>query len=200
MARYRDFAALTSLCVFCGSAAGTRPEHRAAAERLGGLMGREGVGLVYGGGHIGMMGALAEAALAAGSRVVGVIPEHLTRTERAFAEASQLIIVDSMHTRKRRMFDMADAFCVLPGGMGTMDEFFEMLTWKQLRLHNKPIVVVNSAGYWQPLLRLAESIMAEGFASPATARLFVAVDSVDQVLPTVRREMEAALAGKPELF
>lgn len=200
MARYRDVAALNSLCVFCGSAAGARPEHRAAAVRLGALMGQDGIQLVYGGGHIGMMGALAESALAAGSRVVGIIPEHLTRTERAFAEASQLIIVDSMHTRKRRMFDIADAFCVLPGGMGTMDEFFEMLTWKQLRLHNKPIVVVDNAGYWAPLLRLTDSIIGEGFATPGTAKLFVAVDSVDDVLPTARRELEAALAGKPELF
>jgi uncharacterized protein (TIGR00730 family) len=200
MAKYREPLRLKSMCVFCGSSAGVDPRHRAAAIQLGELLGAEGIQLVYGGGHIGLMGALAEAALAAGSRVVGVIPEHLTRTEQAFAAASQLIIVDTMHTRKRRMFDMADAFCVLPGGMGTMDEFFEILTWKQLRLHNKPIVVVNNAGYWTPLVRLAEAILAEGFASPATARLFSVVEQVEQVLPVAGGEMERALSGKPDLF
>lgn len=200
MARYRELPHLKSLCVFCGASAGSDPSHRAAAVRMGEILGRQGIQLVYGGGHIGMMGAVAESALAGGSRVVGIIPEHLTRTEKAFTEASQLIVVDSMHTRKRRMFDMADAFCVLPGGMGTMDEFFEILTWKQLRLHNKPIVVVNNAGYWDPLLRLADTIIASQFANRATARLFNAVDSVDEVLPTARRELEAVLAGKPELF
>lgn len=200
MAKYRELPGLKSLCVFCGASAGTDPAYRAAAERMGGLLGAEGIQLVYGGGHIGMMGALAEAALAAGSRVVGVIPEHLTRLEKAFDSASELIVVDSMHTRKRRMFDMADAFCVLPGGMGTMDEFFEVLTWKQLRLHNKPIIIVNSAGYWEPLIRLADSIVASGFASTATGRLYGIVDAVEDVLPAARREMEAVLSGKPDLF
>lgn len=200
MAKYRELPHLKSLCVFCGSSAGLDPSHRAAAVQLGTLLGREGLQLVYGGGHIGMMGALAESALAAGSRVVGIIPEHLTRTEQAFVQASQLIIVDTMHTRKRRMFDMADAFCVLPGGMGTMDEFFEILTWKQLRLHNKPIVIVDNAGYWTPLLRLTDSILANGFAGSATSTLFAVVDEVGQVLPTARREMEMVLSGKPDLF
>lgn len=195
----RELPELKSLCVFCGASTGNDPDHHDAAGRLGSLMGQEGIDLVYGGGHIGIMGTLAEAALAAGSRVVGVIPEHLTRMEKAFA-AAELIIVDNMHTRKRRMFDMADAFCVLPGGMGTMDEFFEILTWKQLRLHNKPIVVFNHKGYWDPLLRLAEAIIADGFASPATARLFAVVADVDEVVPAARREIEAVLAGKPELF
>lgn len=200
MAKYRKLPQLKSLCVFCGSSAGRDPSHHAAAVQLGAHLGREGLQLVYGGGHVGMMGALAESALAAGSRVVGIIPEHLTRTEQAFVQASQLIVVDTMHTRKRRMFDMADAFCVLPGGMGTMDEFFEILTWKQLRLHNKPIIIVNNAGYWTPLLRLTESILAGGFASPATAALFAVVEDVAEVLPAARREMEMVLSGKPELF
>lgn len=200
MSKYRKLPELKSLCVFCGSSAGADPAHRIAAERLGAILGAEGIGLVYGGGHIGLMGALAEAAVAAGGRVTGVIPEHLMRVEQPFLAATELIVVDSMHTRKRRMFEAADAFCVLPGGMGTMDEFFEILTWKQLRLHNKPIVIVNAAGYWRPLLALAESIIAQGFASRATARLFTPVETVEEVLPAARRELESVLAGKPELF
>ncbi len=197
MSKFRTLPELKSICVFCGSSPGADPAHREAAARLGQTLGREGVQLVYGGGHLGMMGALAEAALAAGSRVLGVIPEHLTRIEKAFLEISELVVVDTMHTRKHKMFDVSDAFCVLPGGMGTMDEFFEILTWKQLRLHNKPIVIVNNQGYWDPLIRLADSIVANGYASQATVKLFTVVDDV---LPTARRELEAVLTGKPELF
>lgn len=200
MSEYRTLPELKSLCVFCGSSAGTDPAHRGAAVRLGQALGSEGIALVYGGGHLGMMGALAEAALAAGSRVVGVIPEHLTRVEKAFLEISELIVVDSMHTRKRRMVEAADAFCVLPGGMGTMDEFFEILTWKQLRLHNKPIVILNHKGYWDPLVTLMDSIIAAGYASQATAKLFNVVDDVEAILPTARREVEAVVAGKSDLF
>lgn len=200
MSEYRLPPELKSICVFCGSSPGSDPAHREAATRLGQTLGREGIQLVYGGGHLGMMGALAEAALASGSRVVGIIPEHLTRVEKAFLEISELVVVDCMHTRKRRMFDASDAFCVLPGGMGTMDEFFEILTWKQLRLHNKPILIVNNGGYWNPLIQLADSIVGNGFASQATAKLFTVVDTVDDVLPTARHELESVLAGKPELF
>jgi uncharacterized protein (TIGR00730 family) len=200
MSKYRALPELTSICVFCGSSPGSDPAHREAAARLGRTLGREGIKLVYGGGHLGMMGALAEAALAAGSQVLGIIPDHLTRVEKAFLDISELVVVDTMHTRKRKMFDASDAFCVLPGGMGTMDEFFEVLTWKQLRLHNKPLVIVNSKGYWEPLIRLAESIIGNGYASEATAKLFTVVDTVDEVLPAARRELESVLAGKPELF
>lgn len=193
-------ARLGSLCIFCGSSSGTNPRHREAARRLGTALAEEGITLVYGGGHMGMMGVVAEAALTNGARVVGVIPEHLTHIEQAYLEISDLVIVDSMHTRKRRMFDMADAFCVLPGGMGTMDETFEILTWKQLRLHNKPIVLVNDRGYWTPLLTLFDSIIGNGFASPATERLYTVVDSVEDVLPAARRELASAVGGEPQLF
>lgn len=200
MSKYRTLPELKSICVFCGSSPGADPAHGEAAVRLGRILGGEGIQLVYGGGHLGMMGAVAEAALAAGSRVMGVIPEHLTRVEKAFLDVSELVVVDTMHTRKRRMFDSSDAFCVLPGGMGTMDEFFEILTWKQLRLHNKPIIIVNNQGYWDPLVRLAESIIANGYASAATGKLFTVVGTVEEVLPTARRELESVLVGKPELF
>ncbi|MDA8232603.1 MAG: TIGR00730 family Rossman fold protein [Magnetospirillum sp.] len=191
---------LKSLCVFCGSAAGSDPRWREAAVRLGHVMAGEDVQLVYGGGHLGLMGALAEAVMGNGGRVVGIIPEHLTRVEKAFTEITELHIVDSMHTRKRRMFDLADAFAVLPGGMGTMDETFEMLTWKQLRLHHKPIIVINQDGYWTPWLQLASAIIANGFAHAETARLYTVVDDVGEVLPTARSEMIHAAGGEPKLF
>lgn len=200
MTKYRQPPRLQSLCVFCGSQTGSDPVHVQAATRLGELMARRRITLVFGGGHIGLMGALAEAALAGGSRVVGVIPEHLTRVEAAFRDISELIVVESMHVRKRRMFDMADAFCVLPGGMGTMDETFEILTWKQLRLHNKPIVILNNQGYWTPWVNLVESIIHDGFASEDTGRLFTVVSDVGEVLAAADREMETAIGGEPQLF
>lgn len=191
---------LTSLCVFCGSSTGTAPAYRDAAQRLGRQLADEQLTLVYGGAHIGMMGALAEAALSGGTRVVGIIPEHLMRVEAAFLDISELIVVDSMHTRKRRMFDMADAFCILPGGMGTMDETFEILTWKQLHLHNKPIILVNQEGYWTPWIHLVDSIIAGGFAQPQTSRLFTVVDDVSEVIDAARAEIATAVGGEPQLF
>lgn len=190
---------MKSLCVFCGSATGADPRWRDAARRLGAALAAASVDLVYGGGHLGLMGTLAEAVMAGGGRVIGIIPEHLTRVERAFTGATELHVVDSMHTRKRRMFDLADAFAILPGGMGTLDETFEMLTWKQLQLHHKPIVLVNQDGYWDPWLNLANHIIGNGFAHADTARLFTVVDDVDAVLSTARAEMSLA-AGKPALF
>lgn len=191
---------LTSLCVFCGSATGADPRQGEAAERLGRHMAAEGVRLIYGGGQLGLMGILAETVMGAGGRVVGIIPEHLTRVEKAYDDITELHVVDSMHTRKNRMFAMADAFAVLPGGMGTMDETFEILTWKQLRLHAKPIVMVNQYGYWQPWLDLTGQIIARGFAHSDTARLFSVVDDVDQVLPTARADLGHSVDGEPGLF
>jgi hypothetical protein len=191
---------LQALCVFCGSSIGAAPAHRDAADRLGRALAAEGVTLVFGGGHSGLMGVVAEAALKSGGRVVGVIPGHLMPVEEPFREISELIVVDSMHTRKRRMFDLADGFCVLPGGLGTMDETFEMVTWKQLRLHNKPIVIANIAGYWDRWLSLMEGIVAGGFARPELDRLYSVVDSVDDVLPTARQGIDDAFYGKSQLM
>lgn len=190
---------LQSLCVFCGSSPGAEPAYRDAADHLGRRLAAEGITLVFGGGHTGLMGVVAEAALGAGGRVVGIIPGHLMRVEAPFREVSELIVVDTMHTRKRRMFDMSDAFCVLPGGMGTMDETFEMITWKQLRLHNKPVVIANVNGYWDPWLGLLQSIVKGGFAQPEVHRLYSVVDSVDEVIPAARQEIDTALYGKSQL-
>lgn len=191
---------LKSLCVFCGSSVGADPRHGEAAARLGRRMADEGVRLIYGGGQLGLMGRLATAVIEAGGQVVGIIPEHLTRVEKAHEGVTELIVVDSMHTRKHRMFAMAEAFAVLPGGMGTMDETFEILTWKQLRLHSKPIIVVNQHGYWQKWLDLTSQIIADGFAHPETARLFSVAEDVDAVLPAARAELSHTLRGEPQLF
>jgi uncharacterized protein (TIGR00730 family) len=191
---------LKSLCVFCGSGAGNDPAYREAAGRLGRQLAAEGIRLVYGGGQLGLMGVLAEAVIGGGGTVIGIIPEHLTRVEKAYDDVTELHVVDSMHTRKHKMFTMADAFAVLPGGMGTMDETFEILTWKQLRLHTKPIIVVNQQGYWQPWLDLTNRIVAEGFAHPETARLYSVVHDVDEVLPTARAELSHSVRGEPGLF
>jgi hypothetical protein len=179
---------LQSLCVFCGSSPGADGQHREAAVRLGRRLADEGITLVFGGGRVGLMDALAGAAQQAGGRVVGIIPEHLVQLEAPFQDTRELIVVDSMHTRKRRMFELADAFCVLPGGLGTLDETFEVLTWKQLGLHNKPVVLASIGGYWAPWLDLVAHVINGGFAPPSFNQLYSVVDHVDDVLPAARRQ------------
>lgn len=154
---------LKSLCVFCGSQAGRLPEYEEAARELARVLATHDVDLVYGGGHVGMMGALADAMLARGGRVTGVIPQHLMRPEVAHQELTELIVVDSMHERKRIMAERSDAFIILPGGYGTLEEMFEMVTWLQLRLQAKPVGVVNVEGYFDSLLHFLEHCAGEGF-------------------------------------
>ena len=161
-------AILKSICVYCGSSAGTKPEYARAAREMGRLLGSTGRTLVYGGGGIGLMGETARAAMAAGGRVLGVIPTHLNTAERAYGEV-ELRVVTSMHERKQAMADLADGFIALPGGLGTFDELFEILTWNQIGLHGKPVGLLNVAGYFDVLLALIEHAVREGFA-PKTAR------------------------------
>lgn len=158
---------LTSICVFCGSQAGARPEYVQAARVLGGYLAQHGIGLVYGGGHIGMMGAVADAALAHRGRVIGVIPEHLMRPEVAHQQLTELRVVDTMHTRKRLMSELADAFIVMPGGYGTFEEMFEMVTWLQLKLHAKPVGILNVEGFYDRLLDFLRHAADERFIRPA---------------------------------
>ncbi len=181
---------IRSLCVLCGSREGNDPAYREAAIRLGTLMAGRGIRLIFGGGSIGLMGIVADAVLAAGGEVTGVIPDFLVRYEVSHRRLTELVITGSMHDRKRRMFEMADGFVVLPGGLGTLDETFEIVTWKQLRLHDAPIVVLDVAGYWAPLKSLIDAVIAGGFAHPAVGELFTVVASADQVFP--------ALASAPE--
>ena len=177
---------IRSIAVFCGSRLGNRPEYRAAAEALGGLMAQRGITLVYGGGRIGLMGVLADRVLAGGGRVVGVIPDFLMELEVGHPHVSELVRVPTMHARKYAMFDRADAFIILPGGLGTLEEGMEIITWKQLRLHAKPVAVLNIEGYWQPLVQLWESVITEGFAHDRIRDLFAVVDRVDEVLDVLR--------------
>lgn len=151
------------LCVFCGSALGARPEYSAAARAFGGLLAERGIGLVYGGGGVGLMGVLADAALARGGEVIGVIPRSLVEREVGHRGVSELMIVEDMHERKARMTGLADAFAALPGGSGTLDELFEAFTWRQLGLHSKPIGLLDVQGYWGALLTLLDRALSEGF-------------------------------------
>ncbi|HLJ65572.1 MAG TPA: TIGR00730 family Rossman fold protein [Stellaceae bacterium] len=188
-----------SLCVYCGSADRVDEIYRAAARRLGTLLGENRIELVYGGGRVGLMGVVADAALAAGGRVVGIIPAHLHEREVGHHGVSVLEVVDSMHERKRRMFGRADAFAVLPGGMGTLDETFEMITWRQLGLHDKPIIIVNVQGYWAPLLGMFDHLIAAGFAAPAARRLFSVVGNVEDLLPALASAPAPRVAAESDL-
>jgi uncharacterized protein (TIGR00730 family) len=161
---------IRSVAVFCGSRAGASPAYRVAAMAMGESLARAGMRLIYGGGRIGLMGAMADAAIAAGGVVIGVIPDFLQQWEVAHGGCTELIVTDTMHTRKQRMFEMADAFVTLPGGLGTFDETFEILTWRQLKLHDKPILICDIDGSAASVVGLIESAIADGFA-PADARM-----------------------------
>ena len=176
---------LRSLCVFCGSSFGHDPKWTAAARQLGAGLAKAGITLVYGGSHSGLMGQVAETALHGGTRVEGVIPRHFLSNEDPFAEVTELTVVDDMHSRKKLMFDKADAFCVLPGGLGTLDETFEILTWKQLGLHDKPILFLDLDGYWTQILGMVDTIVTEGFAKPRVKEFFKVATSVEEVLALV---------------
>lgn len=171
------------LCVFCGSALPEDQRYRDAAARLGTLIGQSACELIYGGGRIGLMGILADAALAAGARVTGVIPIGLHDREVGHDGISEMVVVRDMQERKRRMFELSDAVAVLPGGLGTLDEAFEAITLSQLGLWVKPIVLVNVDGFWAPLLALIDQVVAKGFARPDARRLYHVVGSVEDVLP-----------------
>lgn len=175
---------IKSVCVFCGSRAGGDPAFDAAARELGRGLAERGLRLVFGGGRIGLMGAVADAALAAGGDVVGVIPEFLMRREVGREDLTDLIVTDSMHARKQRMFELSDAFVALPGGLGTLDETIEIATWKQLRMHDKPIIVLDINDYWAGLTALLGQVVAGGFA-------YGEVQALWQVLPTVEEALNA---------
>ena len=173
---------IQSLCVFCGSRAGADPAFSAAAEQLGRSLAARGVRLIYGGGSIGLMGILMQAVLDNGGQVTGVIPEFLMRREVGNPDLTELIVVDSMHERKRRMFELADAFAVLPGGLGSLDEAIEIITWRQLGLHSKPIAVLSVEDYWASFEALMEQAIARGFADGAIRTLFTVTRDVESML------------------
>ncbi len=165
-----------SVCVFCGSARGRRPIYEKAARRVGTALGKAGLPMVYGGGRVGLMGVVADAVLAAGGQVVGVIPEPLAIKEVAHEGVTELIVVPGMHERKALMASRAGAFLTLPGGIGTFEEFFEILTWAALGLHRKPVALLNVEGYFDPLLKLLDHAVNEGFLRPTHVALLLVSD------------------------
>jgi len=174
--------AIRSLCVYCGSSMGRDPAHRRAAEAVGELLAVNGVRLVYGGGAVGLMGVVADAVMAGGGEVLGVIPKGLFSDEVGHTGITELVEVDSMHQRKQRMAEEADAFLALPGGLGTLEELAEITTWAQLGIHAKPVGVLDLDGFWQPLLDFLDGAVESGFLRPGNRQLVVRITDVDDVL------------------
>ena len=177
---------MKKVCVFCGSSRGNNPAYLAAAQQVGELLARRGLTLVYGGGNVGLMGAVADAALDAGGAVIGVIPESLVRWEVAHRELTELQVVDTMHARKARMADLADGFLALPGGFGTLDEFCEILTWAQLGLHAKPCGLLNVAGFYDALLAQLDRTVADGLLRPEHRALVLDDTDPERLLERMR--------------
>jgi hypothetical protein len=173
------------ICVFCGSRRGEHPDYADHARRLGEALAQRGLGLVFGGGHIGIMGVIADAVLAKGGDVIGVIPQALVDKELAHRGVKDMRIVATMHERKAVMADLSDAFVALPGGYGTADELFEILTWAQLRIHSNPIAVLNTRGFFDPLLAWLDRAVAEGFVKPVHRQLLLVEDNVDNLLEQI---------------
>jgi len=173
------------LCVFCGSSVGVNPAYAEVATTLGTLLAERGIGLVYGGGNVGLMGVIADAALAAGGEVIGVIPQALADREVAHHGVTELRIVDSMHTRKAMMADLSDAFLAMPGGVGTFEEFFEAITWTQLGLHRKPCGLLNVAGFYTPLALFIDQAVSDGFIKPVHRAAIIVDDDPARLLDTL---------------
>jgi len=186
-----NISPLKSICVYCGSSDNGPAAHRDLARDLGAKMAASGIQLVYGGGRVGVMGAVANAVLEADGVVTGVIPDFLMQREHGHHDVTNLEVVASMHERKARMAELSDAFIVLPGGLGTLEELFEIMTWRQLGLHDKPIMVINPDGHWDHLRELIDDLVAAGYARPENARLAHFVADAASALT----ELEAQLTG-----
>ena len=178
-----------SVCVYCGSRNGVNPAYTKAASHLGGLLANEGWRLVYGAGDVGLMGEVARAAQSAGGETFGVIPVHLVQREVGKTDLTHFVITETMHERKKVMIMNADAVVVLPGGPGSLDELFEALTWRQLGLHDKPILVLNVDGYWDALRALLDQVIEQGFAEPSLANFVTWVDTPDAAIRQLRTLM-----------
>jgi len=175
----------SSICVYCGARFGTNPAARDLAAGLGKLLSAHDITLVYGGGGVGLMGVLANSVLDTGGRAVGIIPRFLLEREAGHPDLHETVVVETMHERKLQMFERADAFVILPGGIGTLEEFFEVLSWRTLGLHTKPIVILDLDGYWQPLETLLRSVVDGGFAAPTHLDHVAFVNRLDDLLPAL---------------
>ena len=184
---------INALCVYCGSTEAVDPVYLEAAKNFGAIMADHGIRLIYGGGGAGLMGAIADAVLARNGNVTGIMPEFLLDIEVGHEGVTEMIVVNSMHSRKQKMFDLADAFVILPGGLGTLDEMIEILTWKQLCRHDKPVLLANVSGYWDPFMALIDSIIYAGFAKPKSAELLTTVASIEEILPALTTAAEPAI-------
>lgn len=176
---------LSSICVFCGARFGNNPAARDLAAQLGDLLVRNKITLVYGGGGVGLMGVIANTVLKAGGNAIGVIPTFLLQREAGHPDLTETVVVETMHERKLQMFERADAFVILPGGIGTLEEFFEVLSWRTLGLHTKPIAIVDLDGYWAPLVALLKGVVEGGYAAPSHLDHVVVIDSLDKLLPVL---------------
>ena len=190
---------IKTVCVYCGSGPGANPRFIEAAIALGKILAENGIRLVYGGGSIGLMGALATSVLDHGGTVTGIIPDFLTSRENALTRAQELIVTPDMHERKRLMFERSDAFVALPGGVGTLEELVEQLTWKQLGRHTKPILLANIDGFWEPLLALLAHMRATQFIRPTLAVDVLKAERVEDILPRLRAAAARVPDGTEEL-
>jgi len=189
-----EISMIRTLCVYCGSGPGTDPAFAEAARQLGRILAENRIGLVYGGGSLGLMGTLATSVLEHGGRVTGIIPEFLTGREHVMARAQEIVVTRDMHERKRIMFERADAFVALPGGIGTLEELVEQITWAQLGRHRKPIVIANIGKFWDPLLALFDHMRTLAFIRPELSVECVVVEKVEHILPN----LAAILRAVPE--
>lgn len=185
------------LCVYCGSSTGNRPVFAAAARTLGTTMAKQGIGLVYGGGGVGLMGEVARAVLAAGGHVTGIIPEFLVSKERMLDGVNELIVTSTMHERKMAMFERSTGFVALPGGIGTLEELSEILTWAQLQQHARPVIVVNTVGYWSSLIALMEEMKRDGFIRPGFEVTLDVVKDAGEVVQAYRHRLSVSKDKPP---
>ena len=184
-------ADLQNVCVYCGSGAGLNAAYAKAARDFGQVLADAGIGLVYGGGSLGLMGEISRSVLRHGGRVTGIIPAFLSEREQMMLEAHELVVVENMHQRKHLMFLKSDAFVALPGGLGTLEEFVEQLTWAQLEQHQKPVVLVNIEGFWEPLLNLFSRMKQEAFIRHGLELHLELVSDIEAILPAIRRALAA---------
>ena len=189
---------LKNICVYCGSSEGVDPRFMQAADKLGAILAREKLGLVYGGGNAGLMGAVARATLAGGGQVCGIIPDFLKSRENMLEAAQELIVVPDMHTRKRLMFERADAFVALPGGVGTLEELIEQMTWAQLERHSKPVLILDIGGFWRPLLGLLAHMRENGFIRAGLEVRYLVAERVEDIVPMLRRAGDRADLARVE--